>query len=280
MSSPIAKRPLYLSAVLSSILMLCCVSASASAIRMDALTPAQVLPPNDDGSTGRVNLGFELCFFGVRYSSLFVNNNGNVTFNAPLSTFTPSLAAITQPIIAPFFADVDSRGIGSGTVTYGNAMISSDDNPILHQAFIVNWFGVGYFSQHTNKLNTFQLVIDNLGNGDADIEFNYESIQWETGDASGGSNGLGGASALVGYNNGTGFSNVYPGSLVNGAFINGGPNELRSVMLNDENLAGRIEIECRDCQVVNNNVPEPGTIALMGLGIGLGALRRRIRSGH
>ena len=45
------------------------------------------LPANDDGSTGQVPVGFDLNFFGVPYSQLYVNNNGNVTFNGPLSDF-------------------------------------------------------------------------------------------------------------------------------------------------------------------------------------------------
>ena len=42
------------------------------------------------------------------------------------------------------------------------------------------------------------------GAGNFDIYFNYTRITWETGSASGGSNGFGGVSAAVGYNAGTG----------------------------------------------------------------------------
>ena len=53
-----------------------------------------------------------LNFFGTSYTSLFINNNGNVTFKAPSSTFTPSQisAGANNPIIAAFWADVDTRG--------------------------------------------------------------------------------------------------------------------------------------------------------------------------
>src|SRR5262245_44212569 len=47
------------------------------------------LAPNDDSSTGLVNLGFTANYFGNNYSSLYVNNNGNLTFGQALSTFTP-----------------------------------------------------------------------------------------------------------------------------------------------------------------------------------------------
>jgi hypothetical protein len=73
---------------------------------------SNTLAANDDGSTGEITLPFDVNFFGTTYASLFVNNNGNVTFNAPLGTFTPfgvGAGYTGQPIIAPFFADVDTR---------------------------------------------------------------------------------------------------------------------------------------------------------------------------
>ena len=59
--------------------------AAASAIRTDAAFTANTLARNDDGSTGLVNISFEVCFFGRVLTQLYVNNNGNVTFLAPLS---------------------------------------------------------------------------------------------------------------------------------------------------------------------------------------------------
>jgi hypothetical protein len=75
----------------------------------------------------------------------------------------------------------------------------------LHQIG-VNWIGFGYFPQAVDKLNSFQLIItdrSDIGVSDFDFEFNYHQIQWETGDASGGSDGLGGSSARAGWSNGS-----------------------------------------------------------------------------
>lgn len=44
------------------------------------------IPANDDGSSELVTLPFPINFFGNQYSALFVNNNGNVTFNSPMPT--------------------------------------------------------------------------------------------------------------------------------------------------------------------------------------------------
>ena len=68
------------------------------------------LGPNDDGSTGGITLPFEIQFFGNTYSRIFLNNNGNITFNGPLGAFTlTAFPGAPQPIIAPYWADVGTR---------------------------------------------------------------------------------------------------------------------------------------------------------------------------
>lgn len=194
------------------------------------------LPANDDGSTGAVPIGFTVNLFGTSFSTLFVNNNGNVTFDEALGTYTPfGLTAGGVPkILAPFFADVDTRGAGSGLVKYGNDTVNG------HNAFGVEWGNVGYYSAQTNKLNSFELVMidrSDVSPGAFDFEFNYDTITWETGGASGGTNGLGGTSAHAGYSNGlSGAANVsyeFPGSGVNGALLDTGVNAL----INHTNIA-------------------------------------------
>lgn len=192
------------------------------------------LPGNDDGSTGPVPLGFQANFFGSTNSSVFINNNGNVTFDAPLAEFTPfDLASTQRAIIAPFFADVDTRA--GNIVKYGTGTVDG------HQAFGVTWPGVGCFDEVTSVLDTFQVVLidrSDIAPGDFDIEFNYGAIQWEAGQASGGDGQcLGGASARAGFSNGTGAPGTFfeiPGSGVPGAFLDSNPstaliaNELNS----------------------------------------------------
>jgi len=72
----------------------------------------------------------------------------------------------------------------------------------VNHVVTVTWDDVGYFGSHTNKLNAFQLQLIGLGNGDFQIVFRYEDINWTTGDASGGTNGLGGSAARAGYTSG------------------------------------------------------------------------------
>jgi hypothetical protein len=154
----------------------------------------QVMPPNDDGSSSRLNLPFTINFFGNSYNQFFINNNGNFTFNAGLSTFTPiSFPVTNQPMIAPFWADVDTR---SSIGAERNAVFVSSPNP---NTVVATWHDVGYYSFHTDRLNDFQAVLINrsdVGPGDFDIVFRYNRLQWTTGDVSGGT------PAQVGYDAG------------------------------------------------------------------------------
>lgn len=254
-------------------------AANAAAVRTGF--SSNTLAPNDDGSTGLVDIGFIANFFGVQRNQLYVNNNGNVTFDNPLSTFTPfGLTATARQIIAPFFADVDTRNAASQPVTYGNGTVDG------RNAFGVNWQNVGYYPSASDKLNSFQLVLvdrSDTGTGNFDIEFNYDQIQWETGGASGGTNGLGGNSARAGFSNGTGdpgTSFELAGSAVNGAFLDGGPNSLVANRLNS-NVDGRYLLAARNGSVTPEEpVPEPltilGTIAAGGMGVAM-RLKSKLR---
>ena len=215
--------------------------AQAQAVRTNPGFTTTSIPRNDDGSfPSAVPLGFTVNFFGVTDNAVFVNNNGNVTFGGTLSTFTPEgLAASPLRIIAPFWADVDTRAAGSALVTFGRDTVNG------RRAFGVNYVNVGYFGSHDDKLNSFQLVLINrsdLGEGNFDIEFNYDRILWETGDASGGSGGLGGTSASAGYSNGTqkpeGSFEIL-GSRLNRIFLDSNRNGLRYRRLNST-VRGRL----------------------------------------
>ena len=173
---------------------------------------------NDDESSGLVGLPFEVDFYGNSYDSLYVNNNGNVTFDSPLGEYVPfDLTQTDRVIIAPYFADVDTRPTDGGTVTYGETTYGG------RAAFCVLWDEVGYYPFETDLRNTFQLLLVRTtpGSGDFDIVFRYETVQWELGSASGG------VSARVGFSNGDPTNSVeLAGSAQNGAFLDWGPQAL------------------------------------------------------
>ena len=173
------------------------------------------LPRNDDGSTSFIDLtpifGAQgVNYFGHYYTGFWLNNNGSVTFNAATSSFTPSsiTGSTSNPIIAAFWADIDTRG-GEVTATPGGTSTGSNllwyDLDAVTHTFTATWDDVGYYGSHNDKLNAFQLSIHEINaQGDFDIIFRYENVDWTTGDASDGSNGLGGTPARAGYSAGNG----------------------------------------------------------------------------
>lgn len=174
---------------------------------------------NDDSSSPGIALPFVFCFYGQIMNTAFINNNGNISFGASYGTFSSAPFPSNQySMIAPFWADVDTQNPASGVVYY----------KVTPTAMIIRWQTVGYYSQHVDKLNDFQLIITN-GNDPllppgSNCAFCYGDMQWTTGDASQGVNGFGGTPATVGCNLGDGVNYVQlgrfdqPGTIYNGPF--------------------------------------------------------------
>jgi hypothetical protein len=174
------------------------------------------MAPNDDGSTGLISLPFTFNLYGTNYSSLYINNNGNVSFGTPYGTFSSApFPSSGYVMVAPFWADVDTRG--TGTVSY----------KLTPTALIVKWDSVGYYSTMTDKRNTFQLILtdgtDPILPAGMNASFCYGDMQWTTGAASGGTGGFGGTPSTVGVNDGTGISYFQVGRFDNPGFVFDGP---------------------------------------------------------
>lgn len=223
-------------------------AASAGAVQALPGCTDNTLDANDDSSTPAVTLPFSIDFFGDEYTQLYVNNNGNVTFDGPQSTFTPFDFTISGiPMIAPFLADVDTTGSGSNVVMYGETEVDG------RTAFCVNWVDVGYFGSHTDKLNSFQLLlVEQTTPGDFDIVINYDRVLWETGDASGGSGGFGGTPAAAGWANGDGeHFDLRPGSFDSMALLdsNGSTGLIHGMLGAGNTQPGRYVFEVRNAGV-------------------------------
>ncbi|KAM8927848.1 alpha-tectorin-like [Pelodytes ibericus] len=188
-------------------------------------------PVEDDGASDEIPISVPFTFFGKPYKSLFVNNNGVISFGVKVSNYTPDAFPLANgsPFVAPFWGDVDNR-LG-GTVYYRESTDPSllkriDDDmaeyyPHLHYkakwAFVATWDQVPYFRSKSQKRNTFQAVLSTNG-ATSFIILNYGNITWTTGVASGGDpdTGLGGIPAQAGFNSGddTNYFNI-PGSRTN-----------------------------------------------------------------
>lgn len=162
-------------------------------------TFTQAMGRNDDGYTSMMTLQFDFTFYGDMISNFYINNNGNISFGSPYSTYTATGFPVNgYPMLAPFWADVDTRNSSSGLVYY-----RSEPNRL-----VVIWDHVGYYNSRADKKNTFELIVTDgmdplIGVGN-NVAFCYGDMQWTTGSASGGSNGFGGVAATVGINKGNG----------------------------------------------------------------------------
>ncbi len=174
---------------------------------------------NDDGSSPNITLPFNFCFYGQNVNTVYINNNGNVSFGASYGTFSSNpFPDPTFIMVAPFWADVDTRAPGSGVVYYR----------LTSTSLIVRWQTVGYYANYDDKLNDFQLIItdgsDPILPAGNNVSFCYGDMQWTTGDASSGVNGFGGNPATVGVNRGNGTDYIQigrfdaPGTAYDGPF--------------------------------------------------------------
>jgi MYXO-CTERM domain-containing protein len=186
---------------------------------------------NDDGSAGPIELGASfptgLHFFSRTHTQVYVNTNGNITFSGQLPTYTPDPFPVAdQPMIAPFWADVDIRqtgtdifgfpgceGPGDGEATLNPACDNAADNRVWWNfeegRAIFTWDNVGYYQCHDDHRMAFQLILTAVPGcggsvGDFDVEFRFNRCEWETGDASGGDGGFGGTPAQAGFDEGIG----------------------------------------------------------------------------
>jgi serralysin len=142
-----------------------------------------IVPRNDDGSTlYDLTPVFEngLTIFGSTYTSFFLNTNGNITFDFEFGAYSPfEISALSFPIIAPFWADIDTRE----PADIPGAPISLDIDPIA-DVITITWPGVNYFDMRGDRQNEFQLQLFDRGQGDFDAVFRYQNIEWTRGDAS------------------------------------------------------------------------------------------------
>ncbi|KAM3829491.1 sushi, nidogen and EGF-like domain-containing protein 1 [Vipera latastei] len=174
-------------------------------------------PVADDGNSPEISIKKSFSFYGKKYNSLFVNNNGVISFGKYVSEYTPNAFPLEDgvPFVAPFWADVDNRV--SGTILWRQ----TEDSVLLSRfaadlsryhpdvsftpiwMFIATWDKVGYYGSVSDKVNTFQAVLAT----DGEISFimlNYVDIQWTTGFGNDGDiyTGLGGTPAQAGFDSG------------------------------------------------------------------------------
>jgi serralysin len=117
-------------------------------------------------------------------TAFFVNTNGNVSLGHPLELSSHGdLPFADMAVIAPFWADVDTRLSGEGAES-GQVWVHVDAERGI---VTVTWYEVGVYRFNAEQTNAFQLQLIHRGGGDFDIVYRYERIEWTTGDMVGSS---------------------------------------------------------------------------------------------
>ena len=162
------------------------------------------VPPlyeNDNATTPALALPFNFCFYGQTFDSVFISNNGIVSFLKPIHAFIDSTQSIPlghdTMMIAPFFADANTF-YNRGVVYY----------KITPTYMVVIWDSVRFAGTDVDGWNYFQLIISNgtdpiIPDGN-NISFCYPVMQWACSESSGGFSGYGGTPAFIGLNKGDG----------------------------------------------------------------------------
>ncbi|XP_012343370.1 nidogen isoform X2 [Apis florea] len=151
-----------------------------------------------------------IAFYDQIFNSIFVNGNGVLSFARAMHRFFNIAFPLDDPVIAPLYTHVDTRG--SGRVYYvetdaaevlarAGAMVRSAFTDaadfVPSHVFVATWVDVGYYNGKSDKVNTYQVAISSNGTHSyVELLYPDDGIQWIQGESH--PNGLPDAKAQAG----------------------------------------------------------------------------------
>ncbi|XP_042370318.1 alpha-tectorin-like, partial [Plectropomus leopardus] len=127
---------------------------------------------SDDESPPVVTLQQSFDYFGQTYNQIYVNQNGHLTFNQPLSDYIAKKFPMYGPrdIIGPLWVDLDNRELGQiyyNQYTSGSVLqqATQDINTYFPKlkfnanwVFVATWYELAYYP-NSGTCTTFQAVL-------------------------------------------------------------------------------------------------------------------------
>ncbi|OWF44081.1 sushi, nidogen and EGF-like domain-containing protein 1 [Mizuhopecten yessoensis] len=151
----------------------------------------QLMSRTLDGSSPVISFTFP--FYDNVYNTIYVNNNGHLSFTGSYSVYIPLEFPISIPLVSLFWMDADTRTTGQVwyKLTNDSALLNRAktdivtlyDNQITFQPtklFTATWLDVPYWQavgSDATKRNTFQVVLVTDGVISFAM-FHYQKIEW------------------------------------------------------------------------------------------------------
>ena len=149
------------------------------------------LARGDDFASSAIDLTGVFGAAGVKfganyYTTLYINNNGVVTFGTPTSGYVPnglssgiSQGGVLVPAIALYWTDIDTRAgalsASAGGTSSGANLVHWDVDTVSKKVTIT-WDDVGEYSAGTTAVLAGQIILSDAGSGNMDIQLRYESV--------------------------------------------------------------------------------------------------------